>query len=294
MVPEPTLTNSKSKTPIIIIASVFIVSAAAVVIVLLLLSKQKHDYSISYNEEKYVLDCNTTDGKYCSPQIIRGKYSNESDVKIYPYFCSTNNGEFECELRQSLSDYYALADLDPATIGDSFDVPFTVSLVKKDNPGEEVISKKVMVTYNFSSDDKALIANAHEEYLAENAQTDETTPSSDSTDTTDTQTTPTTPTTPSTPSTPSGDTNTSDGTTWKTLLAEYENWVDKYVEFRKRYKNASTSEMASMMTEAQTLSQEMVEWSNKVSNMQSTMSTSDLVEYQNSLNRIRSKLEEAN
>ena len=98
-----------------------------------------------------------------------------------------------------------------------------------------------------------------------------------------------TPSTPSTPpSTPTQQSSSS--SEWKQFLKDYEAWVDKYVAFMKKYKNASASDLAGMMSDYSSLMSEMTTWSNKASKMQSSLSGSDLTEYINTLNRVTTKL----
>lgn len=58
----------------------------------------------------------------------------------------------------------------------------------------------------------------------------------------------------------------------------------------KKYKNASTSDLASMMSEYSSLLSDLTSWSEKAENMQDKLSGDDLIEYINTLSRITQKL----
>lgn len=101
-------------------------------------------------------------------------------------------------------------------------------------------------------------------------------------------------------STTSSNSNTSSSTTssssssWKSILSEYEAWVDKYVEFMKKYKNASASDLASMSSDYTKLTSQISDWTKKLQDAQGSLSGSDLTEYLNTLNRINAKMAAAN
>lgn len=77
---------------------------------------------------------------------------------------------------------------------------------------------------------------------------------------------------------------------WKEILNNYETWVDKYVTFMKKYKNASSSDMATMMSDYTELLNQQKEWTDKLSNLRGELSSSDLTQYLNTLARINQKL----
>lgn len=84
----------------------------------------------------------------------------------------------------------------------------------------------------------------------------------------------------------------SSSSSWKEVLNDYEAWVDKYVAFMKKYKNASSSDMAAMMNDYTELLNQQKEWTDKLSNLRGELSSSDLTEYLNTLARINQKLSE--
>ena len=73
-------------------------------------------------------------------------------------------------------------------------------------------------------------------------------------------------------------------------MNDYEAWVDKYVTFMKKYKNASSSDMAAMMSDYTELLNQQKEWTDKLSNLRGELSSSDLTQYLNTLARINQKL----
>lgn len=77
---------------------------------------------------------------------------------------------------------------------------------------------------------------------------------------------------------------------WRQFLKDYEAWVDSYVSFMKKYKNASASEMASMMSDYSRLMSEISTWSQKASDWQGKLTAGDLTEYLNTLARITEKI----
>ncbi|MBQ8985169.1 hypothetical protein IJ076_01235 [Candidatus Saccharibacteria bacterium] len=98
------------------------------------------------------------------------------------------------------------------------------------------------------------------------------------------------PSTPATPSTPAPSASSS-STNWRQLLKEYEAWVDKYIDFMARYKNATdTTSKLNMLSEYNSLLTEMTEWSEKVDKEKSDLSGSDLTEYLQTITRISQKI----
>ena len=81
---------------------------------------------------------------------------------------------------------------------------------------------------------------------------------------------------------------------WKQFLKEYEEWVDKYIEITKKYKdNPSDMSILSDYTDMMT---ELTEWSTKTEDMQQELeeaSPSELVEYSAELARIAGKIAKA-
>lgn len=79
---------------------------------------------------------------------------------------------------------------------------------------------------------------------------------------------------------------------WKEVLSAYEKWVDSYVAFMKKYKNANSSEIASMMGDYSKMSQELVEWSDKVGKLDDNLSSDDLKYYLEVTSRCTQKMAE--
>lgn len=85
----------------------------------------------------------------------------------------------------------------------------------------------------------------------------------------------------------------SSSTSWRQVLADYESWMNKYIDFMVKYKNTSDySTLASMMSEYSALLSEMTEWTEKLDNVKSDLSTADLTEYIQTLTRINQRLSE--
>lgn len=80
---------------------------------------------------------------------------------------------------------------------------------------------------------------------------------------------------------------------WKKFLKEYETWVDKYIAFMKKYKNASPSDIKSMASEYRQMISELSAWSSKSIKIQSGLSSSDRQEYIKTVERINEKLNSA-
>ena len=91
----------------------------------------------------------------------------------------------------------------------------------------------------------------------------------------------------------SSSSSSSGSVSWKQLLKEYEDWVDDYVEFMKKYKDADSSDLASMLSDYYALLADMTAWSEKVDNMKDDLTGSDLTDYISELSRITQKLNDA-
>ena len=101
----------------------------------------------------------------------------------------------------------------------------------------------------------------------------------------ETTTAPTTTTsTPTTTTVPASNSNYE----WKEFLADYEDWVDDYVAFMKKYKANPTD--FSLLTDYAKMSAKAIEWSNKASEIQEDLSPAELTEYMQTLSRITQKL----
>ena len=76
------------------------------------------------------------------------------------------------------------------------------------------------------------------------------------------------------------------------VASKYETWVDSYVAFMKKYKNANSSEIASMMGDYSKMAQELVEWSDKVDKLDDNLSSDDLKYYLEVTSRCTQKMAE--
>lgn len=82
-------------------------------------------------------------------------------------------------------------------------------------------------------------------------------------------------------------------TSWRQVLADYESWMNKYIDFMVKYKNTSDySARVSMVSDYSALVSEMTEWTEKLDNVRGELSTSDLTEYLQTLTRINQRLSE--
>ena len=84
----------------------------------------------------------------------------------------------------------------------------------------------------------------------------------------------------------------SSNTSWKEVLKDYEAWVDEYVAFMKKYKNASSSEAASMLSDYSKMLSKQAEWANKIDSLDDNLSGDDLQEYIKVTTRCASKMAE--
>lgn len=91
----------------------------------------------------------------------------------------------------------------------------------------------------------------------------------------------------------SSSTSSSSSANWKQLIKDYEAWVDDYIAFMKKYKDADSSQLSSMMSDYSKLMSDMSEWSKKMDDMEDELSGNDLTEYLKELTRITQKLNSA-
>jgi len=77
---------------------------------------------------------------------------------------------------------------------------------------------------------------------------------------------------------------------WKNFLNDYENWVDEYVEFMKKYKENPTD--LSLLKDYADLAKETLQWSDKAENIKLELEndTEALSEYINALSGITTKI----
>ena len=75
---------------------------------------------------------------------------------------------------------------------------------------------------------------------------------------------------------------------WKQWLQEYEEWVDSYVDFMKRYDPSDLS----MLTEYMELLEKMGEWAEKADEVADSVALEDLAEWMAAYTRIIAKLSE--
>lgn len=96
--------------------------------------------------------------------------------------------------------------------------------------------------------------------------------------------------TSSSSSSSSSSTSSSTSSDWKQLIKDYESWVDDYTTFMKKYKDADSSQLSSMMSDYTKLLSDMTDWTEKMEDMEDNLSGSDLTEYLKELTRITQKL----
>ena len=77
---------------------------------------------------------------------------------------------------------------------------------------------------------------------------------------------------------------------WKQFLVDYENWMDNYIEFMKKYQKDPSN--LTLLNDYVKLMDEYTVWMDKVANMQDDISNDQtaLVEYLNTINRINEKM----
>lgn len=91
----------------------------------------------------------------------------------------------------------------------------------------------------------------------------------------------------------SNSTPSSENTSWKEVLTDYEAWVDKYVAFMKKYKNASSSDVASMMSDYSDMLAKQAEWTEKIDKLDDELEGDDLSYYLEVTARCNAKMAEA-
>ncbi|MGN1313182.1 MAG: DUF6591 domain-containing protein [Candidatus Nanosyncoccaceae bacterium] len=254
--------------------------------------KSHRNYELSFSQDEFVFDCNSSDGSECTPRIISGDFSKYDDIIVAHddiHECSINSDKFECEMygHLTLSDYYKTKEFDATLLPDSFETTMKVSIIEKTDDlilhkGETYLSKNITIRFNLSDTDKRLIANRQKTWLAEQ----------ESSSTSDNNSSSNTDNSSNTPSTNSADSSQTTNTGWKETLDTYEKWVDSYVAFMKKYKNANSSDMASMMGDYSKMTQELVEWSDKVDKLDDNLSSDDLKYYLEVTSRCTQKMAE--
>lgn len=252
--------------------------------------KANRDYKLSFDKDEYVFDCNTSDGAECASRIISGEFSKYDDVIVaYDdiHECSLSADKFECETygHGSLSDYYQTEEFDTTLLPDSFETTMKISIVEKTdnlilNKGETYSSKNITIKYNLSETDKRLISNRQKTWLSEKKSS-----ATNSDDNSGNNSS-----TPS--STDSANSTTESNAGWKNTLDAYEKWVDSYVAFMKKYKNASSADITSMMGDYSKMSQELIDWSSKIDKLDDNLSSEDLKYYLEVISRCNQKIAE--
>lgn len=87
------------------------------------------------------------------------------------------------------------------------------------------------------------------------------------------------------------ETSSEDNAEWKLFLNEYEEWVDKYIEISKKYKDNPAD--LSILSDYTDMLTELTEWTTKTENMEKELegaSTAELAEYSAELARIVAKI----
>lgn len=77
---------------------------------------------------------------------------------------------------------------------------------------------------------------------------------------------------------------------WRQVLSDYEAFMNKYVDFMKKYKNSSNT--SSMLADYSKLMKEYADWTQKIGNMKSDLSGDDLSYYLEVTSRVSKKLSE--
>lgn len=135
-------------------------------------------------------------------------------------------------------------------------------------------------TYGTTKDKKIIIYYAKDDYTYEKAI------ENNSSETKSTESPKTN--APESTATAASNSSTSD---WRQFLKDYEEWVDSYVEFMKKYKNNPTD--ASLLTEYSKFMTDTTEWSKKAQKYQDelqNLSAEDLSEYMKSVTSILEKI----
>jgi hypothetical protein len=160
-----------------------------------------------------------------------------------------------------------------------------ISIVEKTddliwNKGETYLSKNVTIKYNLSETDKRLISNRQKTWLSKEKSSATNSDDNSSNNSS----------TPS--STDSANSTTESNAEWKNTLDAYEKWVNGYVAFMKKYKNASSTDIASMMGDYSKMSQELIDWSSKIDKLDDNLSSEDLKYYLEVISRCSQKMAE--
>lgn len=77
---------------------------------------------------------------------------------------------------------------------------------------------------------------------------------------------------------------------WRQVLSDYEAFMNKYVDFMKKYKNSSDT--SSMLADYSKLMKEYADWTKKIGDMKSDLSGDDLSYYLEVMGRVSKKLSE--
>ena len=91
-------------------------------------------------------------------------------------------------------------------------------------------------------------------------------------------------------STTATSTASSSNSQWKQVLSDYEAFMNKYVDFMKKYKKSSDT--SSMLADYSKLMKEYADWTQKIGNMKSNLSGDDLSYYLEFMGRVSKKLSE--
>ena len=91
-------------------------------------------------------------------------------------------------------------------------------------------------------------------------------------------------------STTATSTASSSNSQWRQVLSDYEAFMNKYVDFMKKYKNSSDT--SSMLADYSKLMKEYADWTQKIGNMKSDLSGDDLSYYLEVTGRVSKKLSE--
>ena len=91
-------------------------------------------------------------------------------------------------------------------------------------------------------------------------------------------------------STTATSTASSSNSQWRQVLSDYEAFMNKYVDFMKKYKNSSNT--SSMLADYSKLMKEYADWTKKIGDMKSDLSGDDLSYYLEVMGRVSKKLSE--
>lgn len=91
-------------------------------------------------------------------------------------------------------------------------------------------------------------------------------------------------------STTATSTASSSNSQWKQVLSDYEAFMNKYVDFMKKYKKSSDT--SSMLADYSKLMKEYADWTQKIGNMKTNLSGDDLSYYLEFMGRVSKKLSE--